>query len=176
MYLNGLDDVDVPELSVQLVTREGPNDEQFTEAALPQPAPDPVEDVLDDPGTSEKTFDAPMTADATPMQEDIPEVAQLDASAAFVEPAPAAGAVVTTTAESTAQVPVVAEPEPEGTPDVIPQPEQAMLSRNMQHVAQELLDTNTTAKTISWRRRASNARVLRQPAPTAPASNRSSPK
>jgi hypothetical protein len=30
MYLNGLDDVDVPELSVQLVTREGPNDEQFT--------------------------------------------------------------------------------------------------------------------------------------------------
>ena len=30
MYLNGLDDVDVPELSVQLVTREGPNEEQFT--------------------------------------------------------------------------------------------------------------------------------------------------
>ena len=75
MYVDGLDDEDVPELSVQLVTREGPNDEEFTEASLPQPAPDPVEDVLDDPGTSEKTLDAPMTADATPMLEEIPDVA-----------------------------------------------------------------------------------------------------
>ena len=73
---------------------------------------------------------------------------------------------MTTTAESTTQVPAVAEPEPEGTPDVIPQPEQAMLSRNMQHVAQELLDTNTTAKTISWQEKGQqySARVMRQPA------------
>ena len=69
MYIDGDDDEDVPELSVQLVTREGPNDEEFTEAALPQPAPDPVEEVLDDPGTSEQTLDAPMLADATPMLE-----------------------------------------------------------------------------------------------------------
>ena len=47
--------------------------------------------MLDDPGTSEQTFDAPMVADATPMLEEIPEVAQLDAPAAFVEPTPAAG-------------------------------------------------------------------------------------
>ena len=40
---------------MQLDTREGPNDEEFTEAALPQPAPDPVEEVIDDPGTSEQT-------------------------------------------------------------------------------------------------------------------------
>ena len=82
MYVDGLDDEDVPELSVQLVTREGPNEEEFTEASLPAPAPDPVEDVLDDPGTSEQTFDAPMVADATPMLEATPDVAQLDASAA----------------------------------------------------------------------------------------------
>ena len=167
MYVDGLDDEDVPELSVQLVSREGPNDEEFTEASLPQPAPDPVEDVLDDPGTTEKTIDAPMTADVAPMLEEIPEVAQIDASVAFVEPTPAAGAVVTTTAESPVQVPVIAEPEPEGTPDVIPKPEQAMLSRNMQHVALELLDTNTTAKTISWQEKGQqySARVMRQPAP-----------
>ena len=80
IYVDGVDDKDVPELSVQLETREGPNDQEFTEAALPQPAPEPVEDVLDDPGTSEQTFDAPMVADATPMLEEIPEVAQIDAS------------------------------------------------------------------------------------------------
>ena len=41
-----------------------------------------------------------------------------------------------------------------------------MLSRNMQHVAQELLDTNTTAKTISWQEKGQqySARVMRQPA------------
>ena len=38
-------------------TREGPSSEEYTEAALPQPTPDPVEDVLDDPGT-EQTLDA----------------------------------------------------------------------------------------------------------------------
>jgi len=166
MYIDGKDDENVPELSVQLVTREGPNDEEYTEAALPQPAPDPVEDVLKDPGTGENTLDAPMTADATPMLDAVPEVEQLDASAAFVEPTPVAGAVVTTTAESSVQIPAVAEPEPQGTPDVIPKPEQAMLSKNMQHVAQELLDSNTTAKTISWQDNGQqySARVMRQPA------------
>jgi hypothetical protein len=63
---------------------------------------------------------------------------------------------VTTTAESTEQVAVIAELVPEGTPDVIPQPEQAMLSRNMQHVAQELLDTNTTRRPSAGRKRVSN--------------------
>ena len=57
----------MPELSVQLETREGPNDEEFTEAALPKPAPDPVEDVLDDPGTGEQSIDAPALADARPL-------------------------------------------------------------------------------------------------------------
>lgn len=166
MYVDGLDDADIPELSVQLVTRAGPNDEEFTEASLPQPAPDPVEDVLDDPGTGEQTFDAPMVADATPMLEEAPDVAKVDAPAAIVEPTPAAGAVLTTTGTSVAQVPVVPLPDPEGVPDVMPQPEQAMLTRNVQEMAKKLLDTNITSTSVSWQQDGQqySARVMRQPA------------
>ena len=52
LYSSGEDDADVPELSVQLVTRQGPNSEEFTEAALPKPVPEPVEEELPNPGTS----------------------------------------------------------------------------------------------------------------------------
>jgi len=166
IYEDGKDNADVPEISVQLVTRDGPNDEQFTEAALPQPAPDPVQDVLDDPGTGEQTLDAPVLADASPMLEQVPNVAQLDSAAAFVEPTPAAGAVLTTSAPSPNQVPLVTEPAPDGAAEVIPQPEQTMLTHNIQQLAQKLLDTNTTATTLSWQQDGQqySARVLRQPA------------
>ncbi len=48
----------------------------------------------------------------------------------------------------------------------MPQPEQVMLTRNMQKVAMKLLDTNTTASTISWQQDGQqySARVMRQPA------------
>ena len=175
IYESGEDDKDIPELSVQLETREGPNDEEFTEAALPQPAPDPVEEVVDDPGTSEQTLDAPMLADATPMQEQIPDVAQIDESAAFVEPAPAAGAVLTTTADSATQVPLVAEPEPEGAAEVMPQPEQVMLTRNMQQVAHEAARHQHHGEhhqLAAGRPAILRARHAPARAPTAPASNR----
>jgi len=167
VYESGEDDKDVPELSVQLETREGPNDQEFTEAALPQPVPEPVEEVIDNPGTGEQTLDAPALADATPMQERIPDVEQIAESAALVEPVPAAGAVLTTTADSATQVPLVTEPVPEGAAEVMPQPEKVMLTRNMQKVAMQLLDTNTTARTISWQQDGQqySARILRQPAP-----------
>ena len=58
LYTAGEDDANIPELSVQLETREGPSSEEFTEAALPEPAPDPIQDVLDDPGTGMQTVDA----------------------------------------------------------------------------------------------------------------------
>jgi hypothetical protein len=166
LYEDGTDDVDIPELSVQLVTREGPNDEQFTEAALPQPAPDPVEDVIDDPGTGEQTLDAPLLADNSPMLEQVPDVAELDASAAFAEPVAEAAPVLTTLGESDVEVPVVAEPKPEGTPEAMPQPEQVMLTRNVKELATRLLDTNTTATSISWQQDGQqySARVMRQPA------------
>jgi len=167
IYESGEDDKDIPELSVQLETREGPNSQEFTEAALPQPVPEPVEQVVDDPGTGDQTLDAPALADAMPMQEQIPDVAQLDEAATFVEPVPAAGAVLTTTAESETQVPLVTEPVPEGAAEVMPQPEQVMLTRNVQQVAMKLLDTNTTASTISWQQDGQqySARIIRQPAP-----------
>ncbi len=166
LYIDGADAMDVPELSVQLVTREGPDDEEFTEASLPQPAPDPVEDVLDDPGTGSATLDAPMLADVTPMLEQAPDVTQLDTPAAIVDATPAAGAVLTTTGISTAEVAAVAEPDYQAAADVMPQPEQVMLTRNVQELAQKLLDTNTTATHISWQEDGQqySARVMRQPA------------
>ena len=85
LYTSGNDDMDVPELSVQLVTREGPSSEEFTEAALPQPVPDPIEDVLNDPGTGEQTVDAPAVADAAPLQDRAPDVSELESLAAFAE-------------------------------------------------------------------------------------------
>jgi hypothetical protein len=168
LYIDGADDTDVPELSVQLVTREGPNDEEFTEASLPQPVPDPVEDVLDDPGTGELILDAPTLADATPMIEQVPDVAQTDTSAAIVDLTPTAGAVLTTTGVSKAIVAAVAEPDSEsdGAVETMPQPEQAMLTRNVQQLAQKLLDTDTTMTHISWQEDGQqySARVMRQPA------------
>ncbi len=101
LYTAGEDERDVPELSVQLETREGPSSEEFTEAALPQPAPDPVEDVLDDPGTTEQTLDAPMVADAVPLLEATPTVEELaPAAASAAEIPPAEGPVLTTLGES----------------------------------------------------------------------------
>jgi hypothetical protein len=101
------------------------------------------------------------------MQEQVPDVAQIDEAAAFVEPVPAAGNVLTTTADSATKAPLVAEPAPDGAAEVMPQPEQVMLTRNMQKVAMLLLDTNTTASNISWQQDGQqySARVLRQPAP-----------
>jgi hypothetical protein len=165
LYEDGADETDVPELSVQLVTREGPNDEEFTEASLPQPVPEPVEDVLDDPGTGNQTLDAPSLADVAPMLERVPDVTQIAESAVLVEPAPAAGAVLTTTGPAADQVSPVTETE--GAAEVMPEPEQQMLTRNVQQMAQKLLDTNTTATSVSWQQDGQqySARVLRQPAP-----------
>ena len=169
VYESGEDDKDIPELSVQLETHEGPNDQEFTEAALPRPAPEPEEQVVEDPGTGERTIDAPMLAEATRMEERMPDIEEIDELAELaelVEPAPATGAVLTTTAEADTQVPLVAEPAPDGVAEAMPQPEQVMLERNVQKVAMELLDTNATASTVSWQQDGQeySARILRQPA------------
>jgi hypothetical protein len=165
LYEDGADDTDVPELSVQLVTRDGPNAEEFTEASLPQPAPEPVKDVIDDPGTGSETFDAPVLANAAPTVEETPDVAQVDAAAALVESTPAASAVLTTTGPASEQVAQIAESE--GAAEAMPQPEQQMLTRNVEQMAQKLLDTNMTATSISWQQDGQeySARVTRQPAP-----------
>jgi len=167
VYESGEDDKNIPELSVQLETRDGPNDQEFSEAALPQPVPEPVEKVVEDPGTGEHTRDAPMLAEATRMDERVPDLVEVDETASRVDPAAPTGAVLTTTAASDNQVPLVeAPPAPEAVAEVIPQPEQVMLERNVQKVAMRLLDTNATASTVSWQQDGQeySARILRQPA------------
>jgi len=170
MYSAGEDDKDIPELSVQLVTRAGPSSQEYTEAALPQPAPEPVKDVVDDPGTSSETVDAPMVASAEPSLDKVPDVTEVAPDAAFsqpeasTEPVPETP-VLTTTGESSATV--ATEPEPVTPPvERVPQTEQQMLTKNVQQLAQKLLDSNMTKTELTWQQDGQqySARVLRQPA------------
>jgi hypothetical protein len=165
IYDSGTDDADVPELSVQLVTREGPNDQEFTEAALPQPAPEPAENAIDDPGTGDRTLDAPALATSSPQPEEVLAADGFEAAAPS-EPTSVAAAVLTTTADSPSVVPAVAEPDPKGAAEVVSEPDQAMLARNVQEVAKKLLETNTTTTSVSWQQDGQqySARVIRQPA------------
>jgi hypothetical protein len=153
---------------VQIETREGPNSEEFTQAALPQPAPDPVEDVLLDPGTAAQTLDATAVADSTPVLEQVPDVNDLDTPEAMAQSAvtaEATGPVLATIGDSSTQVPAV--PEPATTPAAMPQPEQVMLTKNVQQLAQKLLDANLTNTELTWQQdgKQYSARVSRQPAP-----------
>ena len=167
LYVSGEDDSDVPELSVQIETRDGPNSEEFTQAALPQPAPDPVEDVALDPGTAAQTLDAAAVADTMPVLEQAPDINDLDtpeALAQVAEMSEATGPVLATTGESSTQVPEV--PEAVNAPAAMPQPEQVMLTKNVQQLAQKLLDTNMTSTELTWQQdgKQYSARVMRQPA------------
>ncbi len=165
LYASGEDHEDIPEISVQLVTREGPSSEQFTEAALPQPAPEPVEPVVDDPGTGEQTVDAPALASAAPPPDESPDVAS-EPPQAFAEVTPDAGPVLTTSGVSSAMVDTVTEPHP-APQEPVPETEKVMLTKNVQHLAQQLLDTNLTSTQLTWQQdgRQYSARVRRQPAP-----------
>ena len=164
LYTAGSDGADIPELSVQLETREGPSSEEFTKAALPEPAPDPVEDVLDDPGTTAQTFDAESLADNEPLLEQTPDVEEYATLSAHSENSLASGPVLTTTGTSELLA-SIAEPQiqPEET---VPETEQVMLTKSVQQMAQKLLDTNMTNTELTWQQDGQqySARVMRQPA------------
>lgn len=165
LYVSGEDEMDVPELSVQLVSRAGPSSDEFTEAALPQPAPDPLEKVIDDPGSAMQSFDAPTVAESLPLLEP-PSEAVDTAPAEMTEvapPLPEAGTVIATTSEAAETVPMVLDPLPAAP---IEKPEQAMLTKNLSKLAQQMLDTNLTNQELSWseKGRQYSARLLRQPA------------
>jgi hypothetical protein len=170
MYDSGEDDRNIPELSVQLVTREGPSSEEYTEAALPKPAPEPVQPVVDDPGTAEQTIASDVLATTPPLTEQVPDVAPEETpqpqAHAQVETLEASGAVLTTTGTSGLSVPIVTEPRPEAPVTMVPQPEKVMITKNMTQVAQKLLDTNMTNSELTWSEAGHQytARVLRQPA------------
>jgi hypothetical protein len=166
LYDDGNDDADVPELAVQLETREGPNDEEFTEAALPRPAPEPVEDVIDDPGSSTQSFDAPAVANDLPFLEHAPEVPEAEIAAALAMTPAETGAVLVTTGAAEDEVAMATEAVPETVVADIEQPEKVMLSRSVQKIAQHLLDTELTDIDLTWEQDGQQyqARVIRQPA------------
>lgn len=165
MYTAGNDDRNVPELSVQIVTREGPSSEEFSEAALPKPAPEPVEEVVKDPGNAPQTIASDTIGSALPQSERMPDAIPSEVAMAHVANIDASSAVLTTTGTSTLEVPLVDEPVPDAAA-VVPQPEKQMLTKNVTQLAQKLLDTNMTDSEISWSQEGKQytARVLRQPA------------
>jgi hypothetical protein len=169
MYESGEDDRNVPELSVQLLTREGPNSEEYTEAALPKPAPEPAEQVVDDPGTADTTIASNTVAAARPQPEPVPDVVpdEIPQPEAQPQTLEASGAVLTTTGTSGVAVPIVTEPRPEAPVTLVPQPEKAMLTKSMTQLAQKLLDANLTNSELTWSEAGHqySARVVRQPAP-----------
>jgi len=165
LYISGEDDRDLPELSVQLETREGPSSEEFTEAALPKPAPEPVEQELDDPGTSAQTYDAESLADANPVSEIVPESLELEDSSAFASMALSQEPVLTTSGESEHDIPAITD-TPSSAAAAIPQVEKTMLTKNLTQMAQKLLDTDLTQSELTWEQDGQqySARVLRQKA------------
>jgi len=165
IYNAGEDDRDIPELSVQLVTRAGPSSEEYTEAALPQPVPDPVQDVIDDPGTAEQTTDAPAVAASVPEQERTPDVQELASASASIEMPPLEGPVLVTTGESSSKVASITDPTAMPA-EPMPQQEQVMLTKNVTQMAQKLLDTQMTNTELTWEQDGQqySARVMRQPA------------
>jgi len=170
MYESGNDDRNVPELSVQLETREGPSSEESTDAALPKPAPEPVQAVVTDPGNADTTVASDTLAANVPMPtqvvpDEVPDEVPLpEAHVATLE---ASGAVLTTTSTSGLTVPIVTAPKPDAPLTEVPQPEKAMITKNMTQLAQKLLDTNATNSEITWSVAGHEytARVMRQPAP-----------
>jgi hypothetical protein len=168
MYESGADDRNVPELSVQLETRAGPSSEEFTEAALPQPAPEPVEPVIDDPGNAADTVDADTLAPSAPPEPmsdfDPQEIPQPEAYADTLE---ASGSVLTTIGTSGLSVPLVTEPVHEAPVTVVPQPEKAMITKNVTRLAQKLLDADMTRTELTWSEAGQeySARLVRKRAP-----------
>lgn len=168
LYLGGEDDRDLPELSVQLETRAGPNSEEFTEAALPQPVPEPVEDVIEDPGAGLRNFDAAALAANTLQAADpqpLEELTELGA-AAFSELALSQEPVLTTTGVSESEVALVPEPTVERNTLPLPEVEKAAISKSVARFAQQLLDSDAEHSEVSWEQDGQqySARLVRRPA------------
>jgi len=165
LYTSGEDDEDIPELSVQIETREGPSSEEFSDAALPEPAPQP-EHVNTAPGNGEHTVEAPVVADAQPEQPPAQENSEAPEQPTLADAEPVEEPVLTTTGESSATV-AAEDPELHVTPEApVPETEQVMLTRNVTELALKLLDTNMTKSQLTWQQNGQeySARVIRQPA------------
>lgn len=164
LYDDGADDRDIPELSVQLETRAGPNDEEFTEASLPRPAPEPVDQVIEDPGSSTRSFDAPSSASLATPREPAPEPVKIDEAATLAAMAADTGGVLVTEGNSDHEVAMVAQPDPEAPIADVEQHEKVKLTRSVQAIARQLLDSDRTDMELTWEEDGQQyqARVRRQ--------------
>ena len=165
LYTSGEDEENIPELSVQIETREGPSSEEMTDAALPEPAPEP-EHVNTSPGNSEHTVEAPVVADASPVQPLAAQDSGEPEQPAIADAEPTEEPVLTTTGESSTTV-AMDDPDLHETPPApVPETEQVMLTRNVTQLAQKLLDSNMTKSQLTWQQdgREYSARVIRRPA------------
>jgi hypothetical protein len=162
----GEDDENIPELSVQIETREGPSSEEFSDAALPQPAPEP-KTVNTAPGNSEHSIEAPVVEDAKPEQPPTPQDSEDAQPPALADAEPVEEPVLTTTGESSTTV-AADDPDLHETPPApVPETEQVMLTRSVTQLAQKLLDTNMTKSQLTWQQDGQeySARIIRRPAP-----------
>ncbi len=165
LFESGEDDADVPELSVQLETRDGPSSQDFSDAALPIPLPEPTEEVIDDPGTSEQVVAAEPLELETPVSELTEQFPERVAAVEPVEAGAQTAEVLTTASGSAEPTHIIAE-APKYAADVHPE-EQTMLRKNIEKLAQKLVANNTTETELSWQvdGRQYTARVQRKPAP-----------
>ncbi len=169
MYEAGDDELDLPELSVQLETREGPTSETVSEAAALAPQAEVVEAVAEIPDSAS----APLMAESP-----TPDVVQIDtavdaASAESSAPGAASeeadGALLTTSGDSSSSVAISAESVAVAVPVQaveIPKDEQNMLSQSILQLAQQMLDEELTETQLTWEIAGQEytAKVTRQPA------------
>ncbi len=165
LYDEGEEDRDIPELSVQIETREGPNSHEFTDAALPEPVPPPPDElVVQDPGTSTETMAVATPGESASVPEETPAVEAVSELLSAAMSAENSAEVLTTTGVSGVSVPAVIEH------DVmvasVAETEQLMLKKNVEQIAQKLLDTNLTRMELTWQENGHEytARIQRQPA------------
>ena len=113
------------------------------------------------PAHPSRRWRLPRRAKPNPCRKNRSDLAEPSATAPDV---PAADELLTTTAESAEQVHIAEEPpEPIA---VVHETEQVMLRKNVEKLAQKLLETNTNQTELTWQQegREYTARVLRQPA------------
>jgi hypothetical protein len=165
LFESGEDDADVPELSVQIETRDGPSSPQFSDAALPVPAPEPIEEIIDDPGTSEQVVAAEPMDLAPPVAQLAEQFPEQVAAVPADESGETADEVLITTDSSAEPAHVVAE-VPKVAADVAPT-EQTMLRKSVEKLARQMLETDSMERELSWQEngRQYTARVQRKPAP-----------
>ena len=146
---------------------KGPSSEEFTEAALPQPAPEPGRRRARRSGHRRADRRRAALADAVPLPEQTPDVDELAVAAAFAESRrPRRTGAHHHWASHATRWPPITEPRLRRQRRCR-RPSRSCSRKNVQQLAQKLLDTNMTDTELTWQQDGQqySARVMRQPAP-----------